>query len=428
MEIHKDDETTFLSTLSNDNLLSLTCLFRVSGLLISKYDPWYWKLYNAFVILFLFSILVGLIISSFYRGLNDDLFSIVAITLLCSNGFFSYITMTYAVYNGHNLLNIIKSMPANEINVYGRVHDLRNTSAMNNMLLRAFCWRWILISAVIALISLLFLFVAYGSHADTHFLDLSNNNGWRVANIAYLYVNVGWLLPMVLVRVGSHFLERRIIRLIDYLEHPHGDTQRSDSNSTISQIILSVTHSFVSPTSSLHSSDNDVGVVERSPSNLLESDISITQVMSWYDDIYTLNQTLSDAYSPIIFQAILFLFPVIVFILEEFLSHSLAPAKASARLYWLITNCFVLFIMTGSAARLDALNIRIETAFASMPSSIMFATPAAVCQYRLALSKIQAIPLGINFFGLRKRITYQSMWTISSVVVSIFLFLLGYSM
>jgi hypothetical protein len=90
-------------------------------------------------------------------------------------------------------------------------------------------------------------------------------------------------------------------------------------------------------------------------------------------------------------------------------------------------NCFVLFVLTGSAARLDALNIRIETAFASVPSSVMFATPDSVCQYRLALSKIRAIPLGINFFGLQKRITYQAMWTISSLVVSIFFFLLGYS-
>jgi hypothetical protein len=102
-------------------------------------------------------------------------------------------------------------------------------------------------------------------------------------------------------------------------------------------------------------------------------------------------------------------------------------AIAAARLFWLLTNCFILFVMTGSAARLDALNIRIETAFASMPSSLMFATPTSVCHYRLALSKIRAIPLGINFFGLRKRITYQAMWMISSVVISIFLFMLGYS-
>jgi hypothetical protein len=112
---------------------------------------------------------------------------------------------------------------------------------------------------------------------------------------------------------------------------------------------------------------------------------------------------------------------------QGFLTQPMTAESASSRLFWLIANCFILFVMTGSAARLDALNIRIETAFASMPSTLMFASPTSVCQYRLALSKIRAIPLGINFFGLKKRISYQAMWTISSLVVSIFFFMLGYS-
>lgn len=62
-----------------------------------------------------------------------------------------------------------------------------------------------------------------------------------------------------------------------------------------------------------------------------------------------------------------------------------------------------------------------------MPASIMFSSAESVYQYRLALSKVRAIPLGINFFGLRKRISFQSMWKISSVFVTIFLFMLGYS-
>lgn len=84
--------------------------------------------------------------------------------------------------------------------------------------------------------------------------------------------------------------------------------------------------------------------------------------------------------------------------------------------------------MTASAARIDSLNIRIEISLATMPSSLMFASEESVASYRLALSKVRSIPFGVNFFGLRQRITFQAMWTISSVVVSIFLLMLGYSL
>jgi hypothetical protein len=91
-------------------------------------------------------------------------------------------------------------------------------------------------------------------------------------------------------------------------------------------------------------------------------------------------------------------------------------------------NSFVLFVVTSSAARIDSLNIRIEISLATMPSSLMFSSEENVSSFRLALSKVRSIPFGVNFFGLRKRITFQAMWTISSVVVSVFLLMLGYSL
>jgi hypothetical protein len=303
--------TEMRSPLANENLSALICFFRISGLPVSQYDPWWWRIYNTLVLLFLFAMLCGLVFSIFYHGLNDEPFSVGAILFLCANGFFSYVTISYSVYSGgHNLIHVLQAMSASEINVYGRIHDLRHTSHTNNILLKLFCLKWFCISLCIGVISFALLFVAYGRHADGHFLDLGSNYGWRAVNLAYLYINIGWLLPMVLIRVGSHFLEQRILRLIEYLEYKNNEwNQRVDSESTVSQILENI---FQSSNHQLATID-DVRLTGDLTS--MEMDVSIGQVMSWYDDIYALNQTLSNAFSLIIFQSILLLFPVAIFIL-----------------------------------------------------------------------------------------------------------------
>jgi hypothetical protein len=328
------ENSSILSTLSNDNLLMLTFLFRIAGLPISKYDSWYWKCYNHLILIFLYLVLIGYVISSLYRGTNDDYVSTVIITLIGTNGCFSYLTITYSVYfNGHNILDILKSMSTSEYNILSRVHDLRHISEMNSMLLRSYCWKWLFIAFFIAVASFSLFYLAYGSHADTHFLDLGNNEALRVTNIAYIYINVGWVLPFVLVRVGSHFLERRILRFIEYLESPKDllhQPYSTDSQTTISQIILSIA-------SFLHSSEPPEPEI---PRDLTDLNISITQVLSWYDDIYALNQTLSNAFSPIIFQAIVLLFPIVVFILQ--VAHCLSPSFSSH-----LTSSFSFSILSG---------------------------------------------------------------------------------
>lgn len=276
---------------------------------------------NHIIILFFFVYFSCFLILSFFHhqnndsdnNTNDNTFSTVVITLYQANGCFSYLMITYSVYyNGYNLLSILKSISTSEDNLLiSRGYDLHQSSVMNNQL-RSYCWKWLLISFFIAIVSISFFYVVYGSHADTHFFNVGNNEGWRILSIAYLYVNVGWLIPLVLVRVGSHFLERRILRFVEYLENPKDHLfqqphSADNQTTTFSQII-----SFIS--NSLQPIEPPVD--SESASDLAESNISITQVLSWYDDLYALNQTLSNALSPLIFQAILFLFPVIIFILE----------------------------------------------------------------------------------------------------------------
>jgi nicotinic acid phosphoribosyltransferase len=70
---------------------------------------------------------------------------------------------------------------------------------------------------------------------------------------------------------------------------------------------------------------------------------------------------------------------------------------------------------------------RVMIALASVNSTAQFKNIDSISQYRLALSRIQAIPFGVMFFGTRRRVSYGDMYAISSIVVSIFFFMLGYS-
>lgn len=69
-------------------------------------------------------------------------------------------------------------------------------------------------------------------------------------------------------------------------------------------------------------------------------------------------------------------------------------------------------------------SFRMEIAFASVSSTIQFASNQSISEYRLALAKIRAVPFGINFMGLRKRISYSDIWRITSIVGSAFIFML----
>lgn len=46
--------------------------------------------------------------------------------------------------------------------------------------------------------------------------------------------------------------------------------------------------------------------------------------------------------------------------------------------------------------------------------------------YDLALAKARALPFGVKLYGTRSRISFSSIFRIVSIVVSIFLFILGY--
>ena len=47
-------------------------------------------------------------------------------------------------------------------------------------------------------------------------------------------------------------------------------------------------------------------------------------------------------------------------------------------------------------------------------------------EFDLALSKALALPFGVMFYGTQSRCTFSAIAAVSSIVVSVFLYMLGY--
>jgi hypothetical protein len=318
--------------MSEDPLRILRITFRIFAIPIEgREDPWHWKCYNCVVIVCIFIALVGVIASSINQ-LNTDILNSISAILFCADGFISYLCLSYTNYCGNNFISIFKTISNGEVNPLYRLQahsDLITESETNKQNLKFHSTKWLLFAVGIGLTSYSLLFVAFGKRADTYFFDLGNNPAWRLGNILYLYVNAGWLLPMVIVRIGTHLMEERIFRFIDYLEDPNKDQQPQRQNSSHSIEASSVSHQrscTLSPrvleavqslTSSMAFHTEQRTISTRSITHVpASSQISIRQIMCWYDELYTLNQTLSNALSLIIFQTILCLFPIVVFMLQ----------------------------------------------------------------------------------------------------------------
>jgi hypothetical protein len=356
---HSSQSENFANS-NTDPLYLLSILFRIFALPIDPKDHIYWKIYHFLVLLCLFISFIGLVISAINK-LNEDIFNTISAILFSFNGLLSYLCLSITVYSHqHNLLEIIRIISKDSA-IYPSLNPNFESSSDSSQSLKFFCYKWLRIAAGIGLLSYSLLFIAYGRRADTHFFDVGDNPGWHLGNILYLYFNAGWLIPMVLVRVGCHFLEERIFSLIEYLEEPESremisqlsqssmrprNSNESHKSCITSSRILSAVHSLTSSdvvtVSQQHNSPrlNIIGSYSR---------ISIRQIMSWYDEIYSLNQLLSNALGLIIFQAIICLFPVVVFMLQvnSYLDHvhliHISPGFPPARYFpWNLSSHFLL--------------------------------------------------------------------------------------
>jgi hypothetical protein len=311
----------------SDPLYLLSILFRIFGLPIDPQDHLYWKLYHFLIILCLLISFMGLVVSAIDK-LNEDIFNTISAILFSFNGLLSYLCLSITVYSHqHNLLEIIKAI-AKYSPAYSNSNNLLNfcndssLGSSSTQYLKFYSYKWLRIALAIGLLSYSLLFVAYGRHGDTHFFDVGKNPGWHLGNILYPYFNAGWLMPMVVVRVGCHFLEEKLFSFIEYLEEPESRAVASQRSQSLSRPRDSVSRDCVlssrvlSAIHSLTSSDAPIVSQQHNPTIGSFSRISIKQIMSWYDELYALNQLLSNALSLIIFQMIICLFPVVVFMLQ----------------------------------------------------------------------------------------------------------------
>ena len=70
--------------------------------------------------------------------------------------------------------------------------------------------------------------------------------------------------------------------------------------------------------------------------------------------------------------------------------------------------------------------IRIEMTFAEASSDIQFCNDQQSMRFQLALSKISKTPFGVTFWGLKTQVSFSMIFKLGGVVISIYLFMLGF--
>lgn len=108
---------------------------------------------------------------------------------------------------------------------------------------------------------------------------------------------------------------------------------------------------------------------------------------------------------------------------------------------WFGSAALMLLIITCSVAQLDALNrrsrklepnflisnSRFEIALGRIVSRDLFASEETTSAFALSLARIRSLPFGIVFYATRARVSYSAIYSISSLIISVFLFFVGYA-
>lgn len=66
-------------------------------------------------------------------------------------------------------------------------------------------------------------------------------------------------------------------------------------------------------------------------------------------------------------------------------------------------------------------------AFAQASSDIQFCSDQQCIRFQLALSKISKTPFGVPFWGLKTPVSFSMTFKLAGIVLSAYLFLLGYN-
>ena len=69
---------------------------------------------------------------------------------------------------------------------------------------------------------------------------------------------------------------------------------------------------------------------------------------------------------------------------------------------------------------------RIEMAFAEAATDVQFSSDQQCIKFQLALAKISSTPFGVPLHGMRTPVSFSMVFKGTGLVLSIFLFLIGY--
>jgi hypothetical protein len=343
MEIESSSLTSSSSPLLIQHphvLYLLKIVFRCLGIATNKIDLKYFQYSMVIIFLGLCLITISSVIDSIVQLSHGHKFQfqIVGVQIWMFHGTIAYGLISYHMAHDYNIFTFLEYLAQPESHPYGRLRT-KSAHLLTLQKLNTMSSTWIIFALSLVVASVSGSLITFGPHhLLSTFLPLLHN---PLDNFIFIFLYLANLiapLPMVLVRIGSFFLEQRILGMILFLE---------------------------TEVEQFHT-------------------VSITNVMEWYDELYRYNEILTFYLSPFVTLSILVTLPQTIFLLQvrgdrdcqgglkgmsPLPLHHLTRCQGFLRregdamqritlCVWFVNAAFILLVTICSVAQLDALNRR----------------------------------------------------------------------
>jgi hypothetical protein len=255
-----------------DHLYSLKWMLRMIGIAATRDDPKilrYTMYFNTAMLWCLFLTSATWTIQKYGRG-DPIQYNVIGVQFWMLYSSFSYLLISFQMSKGAMVLPLLQLLSQPEINSFGR-RNAQQKPNENFILLHRLCLQWILVSVSVTIVTAsLTIYYSGGRQMIREYLPPIQSNADRIVFIYVFIANIVSPIPMIIVRIAAYFAEKRITGLILYVENE-------------------VDHHM---------------------------NFHVPSLMSWYDDLYDVNITLSQIASPHVTCAILVLLPQAAFLLQ----------------------------------------------------------------------------------------------------------------
>jgi hypothetical protein len=287
MEVESLAPTTHFFPIHQPEVLYVfKIIFRSLGICTNKVDRKYFRYSMMISIVGLLMIFFSSIIHSIqqYSAGNKFQFQVVGVQIWMIFGTVAYGIISYQMMNDYNIFSFLEYISQPENHYYGKLKT-KTAHKLTVKNLNRISIQWLCSACGLVLLSVAGSLLFFGpKNLLGTFIPLLHN---PVDNLLFLFLYVANLvspLPMVIVRLGSYFLEQRVMGMILFLESEVGE---------------------------LHA-------------------IPIQSLMEWYDDLYHYNEILTFYLSPYVTLSLLVTFPQTIFLLQ--VTKSLFPFLLSLSL------------------------------------------------------------------------------------------------